>query len=135
MINILNLTSTYCTSLYIYCIFYIQPFYLISNSTLVYYILIKFIDITILTNLLKYFAVTCANIQISNGKVNSSNSLMNEQYPFNTTIAFSCHLGYTLDTNGSSPSITCFDTGHWSHSIPSCNVGNKYILITLFLLL
>ena len=38
-------------------------------------------------------------------------------------------LPYTLDTNGSSPSVTCLETGFWSHSIPHCNIGNELIYI------
>ena len=84
---------------------------------------IKFIDL----NVLRFFTVTCPHVQLPNGQVTSSSSPVNGQYPFNAMISFSCDLGYTLNTTGSNPSITCLDTGDWSHSIPRCNLGNVII--------
>ena len=56
----------------------------------------------------------------------SSDSQINGQYPFNSTISFSCDYGYTLNISGSNPSITCLDTGYWSHPTPRCNLGNAH---------
>ena len=78
--------------------------------------------------MLNILAITCPDVQLPNGQVITSNSLVNGRYPISATISFSCDLGYTLNTTGSNPSITCLDTGDWSHPTPRCNVGNGFLL-------
>ena len=65
--------------------------------------------------------MTCAPVQLLNGQVNTEASLLNAQYPYQTTITFSCDSGYTR--TGSS-SATCSETGTWSHATPTCNIGS-----------
>ena len=48
------------------------------------------------------------------------------QYPYGTTITFSCDLGYNINITGASFTATCLDTGDWNSSTQECNIGKNH---------
>ena len=81
-----------------------------------------------------YFGVGCPSVHLLNGEVTANSALFhNGEYGYGTNITFSCNTGYTLDRSqhGSASSALCLTSGNWSHSSPTCKIGNEMILLLL----
>ena len=81
--------------------------------------------------------VTCPAVQLPHGTIQYTKQPINERYPVNTTLTFSCDYTYVAHSQTIvliyRVRATCLPTGRWSRDVPHCKDSNKiYIPQILF---
>ena len=67
-------------------------------------------------------AISCPFLSFENGEIQYSTSSLNEGYPLNTVVTFSCDQHYNREGPSS---VICQISGNWSQETPTCNASNE----------
>ena len=80
------------------------------------------------------FVGTCPALRLSNGRINYNRSPNNGKYRTYTRAFHYCNNGYALSSSSGVNSRFCNSAGHWSWGHITCERGNDYFHILIFLL-